>query len=46
MVIGKGAVACHIHSFSASTLSNPVGYWTAPLLVRGAAFAPGFTGAT
>lgn len=37
----KGAVACHIHSFSASTLSNPVGYWTAPLLARGAAFAPG-----
>ena len=37
----KGAVACHIHSYSASTLTNPNGYWTAPLLARGAAFSPG-----
>jgi len=37
----RGAVACHIHSFSASTLTNPNSYWSAPLLARGAAFTPG-----
>lgn len=32
-----GAVAVHIHSFSASTLLNPVANWCAPLLAHGAA---------
>jgi uncharacterized protein (TIGR03790 family) len=32
-----GAVAVHIHSFSAATLRNPDAHWAAPLLVRGAA---------
>lgn len=31
-----GAVACHIHSFSATTLRDPSRYWVAPLLDRGA----------
>ncbi len=32
-----GAVAVHIHSFSAATLLNPAANWCAPLLARGAA---------
>ncbi|MFN2508774.1 MAG: TIGR03790 family protein [Chthoniobacterales bacterium] len=32
-----GAVAVHIHSFSASTLRNPNGAWAGPLLMKGAA---------
>lgn len=32
-----GAVAVHIHSFSAAHLRDPNKYWTAPLLLRGAA---------
>jgi uncharacterized protein (TIGR03790 family) len=37
----KGAVACHLHSFSATTLRNANQRWTAPLLARGAAAALG-----
>jgi uncharacterized protein (TIGR03790 family) len=33
----RGAVACHIHSFSATTLRDPVKGWAGPLLMRGAA---------
>lgn len=33
----KGAVVCHLHSFSAANLRNPSKFWTGPLLVRGAA---------
>jgi len=33
----KGAVACHIHSFSAASLRNPEKNWAAPLLEHGAA---------
>ncbi len=36
-----GAIAVHIHSFSASTLRDPNGYWVGPLLSRGAAAAIG-----
>jgi uncharacterized protein (TIGR03790 family) len=32
-----GAVAVHIHSFSAATLRNPSANWVAPLLFKGAA---------
>jgi len=32
----RGAVACHIHSFSATTLRDPGAYWAAPLLKAGA----------
>lgn len=32
-----GAVACHIHSFSAETVRDPLQRWAAPLLMRGAA---------
>ena len=32
-----GAIAVHIHSFSASTLRDPSGGWSGPLLERGAA---------
>lgn len=32
-----GAVAVHIHSFSASTLRSTTAHWCAPLLVKGAA---------
>jgi uncharacterized protein (TIGR03790 family) len=32
-----GAVAVHIHSFSASTLRDPNAQWAAPLIARGAA---------
>jgi uncharacterized protein (TIGR03790 family) len=37
----RGAVAVHIHSFSASTLRSPDAGWVAPLLVRGAAASLG-----
>lgn len=33
----RGAVAVHIHSFSASTLRDPNANWAAPLLAHGAA---------
>lgn len=33
----RGAVAVHIHSFSAATLRSPDANWAAPLLVAGAA---------
>jgi uncharacterized protein (TIGR03790 family) len=33
----RGAVAVHIHSFSAMTLRDPNVFWVAPLLARGAA---------
>lgn len=33
----RGAVAVHIHSFSAQQLSNPTQNWCAPLLEKGAA---------
>jgi hypothetical protein len=33
----RGAIACHIHSYSASSLRDPNKFWAAPLLVRGAA---------
>ena len=37
----RGAVACHLHSFSAAHLRDPSKYWLAPLLQRGAAAALG-----
>jgi uncharacterized protein (TIGR03790 family) len=37
----KGAVAVHIHSFSAMQMSNPGQNWSAPLLERGAAVTVG-----
>lgn len=37
----RGAVAIHIHSFSAATLRDPAAQWAAPLLVRGAAATMG-----
>ena len=37
----RGAVAVHIHSFSAATLRNPSANWVAPLLARGAAASLG-----
>ncbi|MDP9253356.1 MAG: TIGR03790 family protein [Verrucomicrobiota bacterium] len=36
-----GAVAVHIHSFSASTLRDPDANWVAPLLTKGAAASLG-----
>ena len=36
-----GAVAVHIHSFSAGTLRDPNAHWVAPLLTRGAAATVG-----
>jgi len=36
-----GAVAAHIHSFSAATLRDPNANWVAPLLMRGAAASVG-----
>lgn len=33
----KGAVAVHLHSFSAAQLRNPAQNWSAPLLAKGAA---------
>jgi len=32
----KGAVACHIHSFSAATVRDAGKFWAGPLLARGA----------
>jgi uncharacterized protein (TIGR03790 family) len=37
----RGAVACHIHSFSATSLRDPTKWWVAPLLSKGAAAALG-----
>lgn len=36
-----GAIAVHIHSFSASTIRDPLSRWVAPLLARGAAVSAG-----
>lgn len=36
-----GAVAVHLHSFSAATIRNPDACWAAPLLARGAAATMG-----
>ena len=36
-----GAIAVHIHSFSASTLRDPNAGWVAPLIARGAAASTG-----
>jgi len=36
-----GAIAVHIHSYSAASLRNPAAGWTAPLLVQGAAVSAG-----
>nr|MDQ6912662.1 TIGR03790 family protein [Verrucomicrobiota bacterium] len=36
-----GAIAVHIHSFSASTLRNPNANWVGPLLTKGAAASVG-----
>jgi len=36
-----GAVAAHLHSFSAVTLRDPMKGWTAPLLTRGASASVG-----
>lgn len=33
----RGAVAVHLHSFSASYLRNPNNHWTGPILAKGAA---------
>jgi uncharacterized protein (TIGR03790 family) len=32
----RGAIAVHLHSYSASTMKNPNSNWTAPLIERGA----------
>ena len=37
----RGAIAVHIHSFSAATLRSPVSNWCAPLLAAGAAATVG-----
>ncbi|MEP6955339.1 MAG: TIGR03790 family protein [Chthoniobacterales bacterium] len=37
----RGAVAVHIHSFSASTLRDPAANWVGPLLTKGAAASIG-----
>ncbi|MEI8341760.1 MAG: TIGR03790 family protein, partial [Verrucomicrobiota bacterium] len=37
----KGAVACHIHSFSALSIRDPHKFWVAPLLARGVAATMG-----
>jgi len=37
----KGAVAMHLHSFSAQQLSNPAQNWSGPLLAKGAAATVG-----
>lgn len=37
----KGAVACHLHSFSAATLRDPNAGWAGPLIERGAAATTG-----
>jgi uncharacterized protein (TIGR03790 family) len=33
----QGAVACHIHSFSANSVRDPTKWWVGPLLSKGAA---------
>ena len=33
----RGAIAVHLHSFSATTIRSPLSYWVAPLLTAGAA---------
>ncbi len=37
----RGAVAVHIHSFSAAQIDNPARHWAAPLLAAGAAATVG-----
>lgn len=37
----RGAIAFHIHSFSASTLRKPLSGWTSPLIEQGAAASVG-----
>lgn len=37
----QGAIAVHIHSFSASTLRDPNANWVAPLIARGASASMG-----
>ena len=37
----RGAIAMHIHSYSASTLRDPAANWVGPLLARGAAASVG-----
>ncbi len=37
----KGAVACHIHSYSAATIRDPKAGWVGPLLAHGAAASMG-----
>lgn len=37
----RGAVAYHLHSFSAVSLRDPTQHWTAPLLAKGAAASLG-----
>lgn len=39
----KGAIAVHLHSFSAAQLRNPTKHWCAPLLSKGAAATLGNT---
>lgn len=39
----RGAVACHIHSFSATTLRSTKDYWCGPLLAKGACAVLGNT---
>ncbi len=36
-----GAIALHIHSYSATTLRSPTAHWTGPLVARGAAATVG-----
>ena len=40
-IFRPGAIAIHLHSFSAQQLTNPHENWAAPLLVRGAAATVG-----
>ena len=40
----RGAIACHIHSFSAASLENPHGFWVSPLLEKGRAPCSGTCG--
>lgn len=43
MKFRRGAVACHIHSFSATTVRNGKDYWCGPLLAKGACAVLGNT---
>jgi hypothetical protein len=43
MKFRRGAVACHIHSFSATTLRTTKEYWCGPLLAKGACAVLGNT---